>query len=180
MTDPLHRPFHQRFPEEVEEPQKKEDSKEPASKPSSWAPLLRYLGECGHPVELALIAIFLSVFILFNLSSRIFVQKWLDAGDGLEEERRQNSSYQNTTNTDQDLRGFINDNPDLGTYQLIYGLILLAMLLTGFLKVERSADNDNPNRPIVGRLHITEDAQWISEGSQEDVDGDHGESNVIL
>ena len=80
------------------------------------------------------------VFILLNLGSKIFLQKWLDAGDGLEEERRQNSStsYSNTSylnNTPHDLKGFINYNPDLGKYQLIYGMIILAMLLAGLIKV---------------------------------------------
>ena len=63
-----------------------------------------------------------AAFILLNLGFKIFLQKWQDAGDGLEEERRQNSSgYSNSNNTEQQLRGFINYNPSLGQYQLIYG-----------------------------------------------------------
>ena len=127
--------------EEEEEVHQKKDCEEPADSSSSWAPLFRYLAECGHPVELILIYIFLAVFVLLNLGSKIFLQKWLDAGDGLEEERRQNSSgYSNTTITEHDLRGFINYNPSLGQYQLIYGMIILAMLLAGFIKVKREEE----------------------------------------
>ena len=129
--------------EEEEVPQGK-DCEEPAKSSSSWAPLFRYLAECGHPVVFALIFFFVLVFILLNLGSKIFLQKWLDAGDGLEEERRQNSStYSNTSylnNTEHDLRGFINYNPYLGQYQLIYGMIILAMLLAGLIKVNREEE----------------------------------------
>ena len=156
--------------QEVEEEEEEVELERPDTEPvsssaSSWAPLFRYLAECGHPLELVVIFIFMVAFILANLSSKIFLQKWLDAGDGLEEERTQNNSLHNTTNSEQDLRGFINDNPQLGIYQLVYGLIILAMYLTGFIKVNGKVEENMSYRAIVGSLHIVEDAQWISEGS---------------
>ena len=49
-------------------------------------------------------------------------------------ERRSNESYANAT--DHEIRGFINDNPDLWKYQLGYSMLNIGMLLMGFLKVK--------------------------------------------
>merc|ERR1712106_597043 len=57
---------------------------------------------------------------------------WMDAGDGLEDYRKQNISVSDVSELE--LRGLINNNPKLWLYQLIYGLIILAMLVFGFLK----------------------------------------------
>ena len=117
--------------QEEEEIQKKE-KEEPSRSSNSWAPLLRYLRECGNRLELAIIFVFVVIFVLNRLFSTVFLQKWLDTGDGREQERRQNGSASNLT--DQELRGFVVDNPDLWKYQLGYGMIVLGMLLTGFIK----------------------------------------------
>ena len=124
--------------QEEEEPGiPRRDSQEPVSRSNSWAPLFRYLREAGHPLEFTVIFTFLFLFILIRLSSAIFLKRWLDAGDGLEEERRQNGSFYNMTDTDTvvKFKGFINDNPDLWQYQLGYAMIILGMLCVGLVKV---------------------------------------------
>ena len=98
---------------------------------SGWSPLLRYLRECGHPLELAAIFILLLGFVLTRLLCPIFLQRWLDAGAALEEDRRQNNTAQD------DFRGNINYNTDQWKYQLGYGMIILVMILTGFCKVRQ-------------------------------------------
>ena len=124
----------QSYTEEEEVVIQKSGKEESSLSSSSWAPLFRYLRECGNPLELGLIFICVVVFVLTRQFSSIFLQEWLDAGDGLEEVRRQNISDYNVTNTDHDLKGYINDRPDLWKYQLGYGMIILAMLLTGLIK----------------------------------------------
>ena len=74
------------------------------------------------------------VFALLRLMSSIWIQIWMDAGDGLEGQRTQNITFVNSS--DLELKGLINNNPKLWLYQLIYGLIFIAMLIFGFFKVK--------------------------------------------
>ena len=117
--------------EEEEEVQSVE-GEEPRRDNRGWAALFRYLRQCGSRLELAVIFVFVVIFVLDRLFTTVFLQIWLDAGDGLEEVRRQNESYSNLT--DHDFRGFVIYNPDLWKYQLGYGMIVLGMLLSGFVK----------------------------------------------
>ena len=98
-----------------------------------WATFIRYIQECGNIFIMTLIFLSIITFVLARLVTAIWVQLWLDAGDGLEEFRLQNTSYAGLPK-DQ-LKGLIKDNPKLWQYQLIYGVIIIAMLISGFFKV---------------------------------------------
>ena len=95
---------------------------------------MRHLNHCAsYPVQLFL---FLSIclFVVLRLATAVWLQIWVDDGDGLEEARRTNSTWTTTFHTDEEFKGVINDNPNLEIYQLVYGLIIIAMLVFGFFK----------------------------------------------
>ena len=95
---------------------------------------MRHLNHCAsYPVQLFL---FLSIclFVVLRLATAVWLQIWVDDGDGLEEARRTNSTWTTTFHTDEEFKGVINDNPNLEFYQLVYGLIIIAMLVFGFFK----------------------------------------------
>ena len=99
-----------------------------------WGALMRHLNHCAsYPVQLFL---FLSIclFVVLRLATAVWLQIWVDDGDGLEEARRANSTWTTTFHTDEEFKGVINDNPNLEIYQLVYGLIIIAMLVFGFFK----------------------------------------------
>ena len=65
---------------------------------------------------------YLVMFILFSmiaafatarLFSSIWLQIWLDKGDGLEDERRANVSLYNITLSEDQIKGFVSDNPGI-------------------------------------------------------------------
>ena len=107
---------------------KEEDNKEY----SSFKTLMKYLRFSGHPVTMTIIYVALFSFIIARMMDRIFLQLWLNQGDGLEEQRRMNASYQNAT--DHELRGYINYHPNLWINQLIYTMIIVVMLILGIIK----------------------------------------------
>ena len=95
---------------------------------------MKHLNHCAsYPVQLFL---FLSIclFVVLRLATAVWLQIWVDDGDGLEEARRANSTWTTTFHTDEEFKGVINDNPNLEIYQLVYGLIIIAMLVFGFFK----------------------------------------------
>ena len=95
---------------------------------------MKHLNHCAsYPVQLFL---FLSIclFVLLRLATAIWLQIWVDDGDGLEELRRANSTWTASFHTEEEFKGVINYNPNLEFYQLIYGLIIVAMLVFGFFK----------------------------------------------
>jgi hypothetical protein len=50
-------------------------------------------------------------------------------------ERKENITRYNLTNmTEEELKGFVNDNPDLWFYQLVYGLTFGVILFIGLIK----------------------------------------------
>ena len=126
------------MPEKEEEAIQKSNNEE-KSLTGGWVTLLMYLKECGNVFIMSFIFFSVTAFVITRLVTAIWVQLWLDAGDGLEEYRLQNSSY--TGLAEDQLKGLINDNPKLWQYQLIYGVIILAMLLSGFFKVEYLLQN---------------------------------------
>ena len=121
---------------EEEEALQKTRKEETRSDKSSMATLMKYFRYSGHPVTMTMIFLMLVAFIITRLFDRIYLNFWLNQGDGLEQERRHNASLDNinVTLTDQDYRGFINYNPDLWKYQLGYTGLLLGMLVFGFIK----------------------------------------------
>ena len=95
---------------------------------------MKHLNHCAsYPVQLFL---FLSIclFVVLRLATAVWLQIWVDDGDGLEEARRANSTWKATFHTEEEFKGVINDNPNLEFYQLVYGLIIIAMLVFGFFK----------------------------------------------
>ena len=95
---------------------------------------MKHLNHCAsYPVQLFL---FLSIclFVVLRLATAVWLQIWVDDGDGLEEARRTNSTWTTTFHTDEEFKGVINDSPNLEFYQLVYGLIIIAMLVFGFFK----------------------------------------------
>jgi hypothetical protein len=58
------------------------------------------------------------VFALARLFTAIWLQVWLDAGDGRMAERMQNASIANVSLSDEEKKGFMTDNPDLWFYQV--------------------------------------------------------------
>ena len=58
------------------------------------------------------------IFALARLFTAIWLQIWLDAGDGRSEERMNNASFANVTLTDEERKGYITNNPDLWFYQV--------------------------------------------------------------
>ena len=58
------------------------------------------------------------VFALARLFTAIWLQVWLDAGDGRMADRLKNASIANVSLSDEDLKGYITDNPDLWFYQV--------------------------------------------------------------
>ena len=118
---------------EEEDAIQKTEKEETDSKTSTLKTLLKYFNHAGHPLVMAFIFTMLILFIVIRMFDRIYLQIWLDQGDGMQEMRKLNVSYANAT--DHVIKGYINYNPDLWKYQLGYTAIILGMLLCGFLKV---------------------------------------------
>jgi len=75
----------------------------------------------------------IALFSIIRLASSIWLQVWMDAGDGLEDERRENSSLSSNM-TESELKGFVTHNPNLWEYQAIHVAILGAMMIVGLIK----------------------------------------------
>jgi hypothetical protein len=59
----------------------------------------------------------------------------LYCADCFQAERKENITRYNLTNmTEEQLKGYVNDNPDLWFYQLVYGLTFGVMLVVGLVK----------------------------------------------
>jgi hypothetical protein len=98
--------------------------------------LMHYFnGSCTEP-NLTLLIYIINVFItarfLANLglsehnSSVVFY---------FQAARRENMTFYNLTNmTEEELKGYVNDNPDLFFYQLVYGLTFCVMMFIGLMK----------------------------------------------
>ena len=115
-----------------EEALQKTRKEEEVSKKSSMRTLLKYFNYSGHPITMALIFTMLVLFIITRMFDRIYLQMWLEQGDGQEDIRKNNASFANMT--DHDIRGYINYNPNLWKYQLGYTFLQVGMLLAGFIK----------------------------------------------
>ncbi|KAG8233856.1 hypothetical protein J437_LFUL006879 [Ladona fulva] len=89
---------------------------------------------CGGYCVVSGLLFLVFLFTLARLFSGIWLQIWLDHGDGLEEERRANMSVMNVTMTEDELIGSVNENPLLWMYQLVFGLSFVVMMLIGLFK----------------------------------------------
>lgn len=102
---------------------------------TGWKAYLDYAKFCGGYFVMAMLLLLVLLFTLSRLSSGIWLQIWLDKGDGLEAARRENMTLYNLTNmTEEELKGYVNDNPDLYFYQLVFGLTFVIMLFIGLVK----------------------------------------------
>ena len=113
----------------------KTEKEETGSETSTFKTMIQYFNHCGHPLVILFIFIMLIVFIVIRIFERIYLQMWLDQGDGMQEMRKLNLSYVNAT--DHVIKGYINYNPDLWKYQLAFALIIVGMLFVGLVKVSK-------------------------------------------
>ncbi|KAK8395732.1 hypothetical protein O3P69_005668 [Scylla paramamosain] len=74
------------------------------------------------------------IFTVSRMFSAVWLQHWLDQGDGRIEDRQMNVTLYNLTLSDAELKGSIVENPSLWLYQLVYCLSFLLLLLTGVIK----------------------------------------------
>ncbi|XP_069952910.1 ATP-binding cassette sub-family C member 12 isoform X2 [Cherax quadricarinatus] len=74
------------------------------------------------------------IFTLTRMFNAVWLQHWLDQGDGMAAERRENVTAYNLTLSDEDIKGEITQNPMLWMYQLVYGLSFVLLLITGIIK----------------------------------------------
>ncbi|KAK3927988.1 Multidrug resistance-associated protein 5 [Frankliniella fusca] len=95
---------------------------------------LRYFVFCGGYFIMSLLLLLILLFTLARLFSGVWLQIWLDEGDGLEDERKLNMTLYNLSYTDVELKGLVNENPDRAFYQLVYGLTFGITILIGICK----------------------------------------------
>ncbi|XP_037092830.1 multidrug resistance-associated protein 5-like [Pollicipes pollicipes] len=89
------------------------------------------------PAGLAIMMVVVLLIILFGVSrsaNGVYLQYWLDTGDGLMEERLRNQTEYNMTYTAEQLVGVINDNPDLHQHMIIYSMMAVVMCAIGVVK----------------------------------------------
>ena len=150
-------------------------------KGKGWSILFKYLNQCGNGYLMTFIFFSILVFALLRLMSSIWIQIWMDAGDGLEEQRTQNITFVNSS--DLELKGLINNNPKLWLYQLIYGLIIIAMLIFGFFKVKLKLEIELSVQQYcfnVGCWTAHNSIARISKGSPKDAELHHDVSHGIF
>ena len=111
----------------------KTKKEETGSETSTFKTMIQYFNHAGHPLVMLFIFSMLILFIVIRLFDRIYLQMWLDQGDGMQEIRKMNVSFVNAT--DHEIKGYINYNPDLWKYQLGYTGLIAGMFLCGFMKV---------------------------------------------
>ncbi|XP_034256173.1 multidrug resistance-associated protein 5-like [Thrips palmi] len=95
---------------------------------------LQYFVFCGGYFIMLSLLLLVLLFTLARLFSGIWLQTWLDKGDGLEAERRNNMTLFNVTYNNDKLKGLVNDNPERAFYQLVYGLTFIITIFIGICK----------------------------------------------
>ncbi|XP_068202671.1 ATP-binding cassette sub-family C member 5-like isoform X2 [Palaemon carinicauda] len=74
------------------------------------------------------------VFVLLRLQNMIWLQIWLDEGDGLREERLFNVTEYNLTLSEEEVKGSVINNPLLWMYQTVYAASFVALVVVGIAK----------------------------------------------
>lgn len=100
----------------------------------TWSIVRQYLQACGFWVFLLALLVFVPLFTMSRLFATVWLQYWLDKGDGRYFERQANLSVVAQNLTEDEMKGFVTDNPDLWFYQTVLAMSLPAMLLVGMLK----------------------------------------------
>ncbi|XP_046999518.1 ATP-binding cassette sub-family C member 5-like isoform X1 [Schistocerca americana] len=93
---------------------------------------LKYAKYCGGYCIMLVLLLLVLLFTLSRLGAGVWLQIWLDEGDGKEGERIYNVTHYNQTFDN--MKGFVNDNPFLWFYQLIYGMTFVVMMVFGMIK----------------------------------------------
>eukprot|EP00094_Tigriopus_californicus_P010393 TCALIF_10025-PA protein Name:"Similar to ABCC5 Multidrug resistance-associated protein 5 (Homo sapiens)" AED:0.10 eAED:0.10 QI:113/0.84/0.78/0.92/0.76/0.71/14/0/1294 len=101
---------------------------------AGWGVLLNYFQACGGLGIMFMLFLAILAFSLARLFTSIWLQIWLDNGDGLQEERMKNATLFNETFSDIELKGYVTDNPHLWFYQTVYFLNLGIMVVIGLVK----------------------------------------------
>ena len=95
---------------------------------------LKFIKVCGGWCITFILLFAVIVFTLLRLFNIIWLQIWLDSGDGMELERRENSTEYNITFSDDELKGNITEHEQVTMFQTVYGLSFLAIVLAGIIK----------------------------------------------
>lgn len=95
---------------------------------------LTFIKESGGWCIASIIFLAIIIFTLTRMFNAIWLQHWLDQGDGSVAERLDNATEYNLTLSDDELKGDISQNPMLWMYQLVYGLSFILLLFTGVIK----------------------------------------------
>jgi hypothetical protein len=92
-------------------------------------------GSCTEP-NLTLLIYIITAFIIAQLLANLGLSGHNSSiVFHFQAARRENMTRFNLTNmTEEELKGYVNDNPDLFFYQLVYGLIFCLMMVTGVMK----------------------------------------------
>ncbi|KAL7637505.1 UNVERIFIED_CONTAM: hypothetical protein RMT77_012233 [Armadillidium vulgare] len=110
----------------------KEETKEIGS--VSGKVYLTSIKVCGGWCICMLIFLAIVLFTLCRIFNVVWLQRWLDDGDGLEWQREQNITLYNITYSNDELKGDVTQNPNLWIYQLVYGLSFVFLIATGIVK----------------------------------------------
>ncbi|XP_043227096.1 multidrug resistance-associated protein 5-like [Amphibalanus amphitrite] len=87
-------------------------------------------GLCG----MVLLSLLLLMYGSCRTGSAVYLQYWIDAGDGLMEERIKNMTLYNVTYDPGELAGAINDSPHVDYYILGYAGVTLLLILIGLIR----------------------------------------------
>ncbi|XP_046390511.1 ATP-binding cassette sub-family C member 5-like [Ischnura elegans] len=105
---------------------------------TGYKAFLRFSKYCGGYWVMASLLCLILLFTLARLFSGIWLQIWLDEGDGsggaMVANWKANSSIAGTNLTENELKGSVNDNPYLWFYQTIYGLSFVVLMTIGLVK----------------------------------------------
>ncbi|XP_068243109.1 ATP-binding cassette sub-family C member 5-like isoform X2 [Palaemon carinicauda] len=93
-----------------------------------------FIKVCGGWCIVGLIFFAIVIFTLSRMFNAVWLQTWLDQGDGMREERETNMTLYNLTVSDDELIGSVTDHPDLWMYQLVYIMSFVMLLITGVIK----------------------------------------------
>jgi len=96
-----------------------------------------YIKGGGGCLFFSFIFSFVLMFGIGQQLTAVWLQQWLDAGDGKIKERKWNLTEMNMTLDDEnmeDLRGNVTDNPDIGYFQLGLIIIMLSTYGVGIVK----------------------------------------------
>ncbi|ODM95653.1 Multidrug resistance-associated protein 9 [Orchesella cincta] len=87
----------------------------------------------GYCFALAVFVAFLA-FVFSQIFTKVWLQHWIDSGDGLYDDRKKNATETNDTLSEYELRGYVNENPDLHLYLIVLLFSVIASYLIGMAK----------------------------------------------